>query len=176
MSEYHQIQTYIKYDKVNIHEKIEKFKVALYEMGFNSKFIEEGLSDFKWKVEDNGFVYSLSNFESKVLKYNGVELQCRPLLLGWTPSIDENLKDSWLEVSILFETNEITDELRNGRLKIGVRDLILGQMKILSKYFSETGTYFTNETTDGNPWEALIGIGKLVWAFDIAIIPYHLDV
>lgn len=175
MPEYSQIQTYIKYDKKTIYEQTEKLKVALGEIGFDKEYINEGLNNFEWKIEDNGFVYSLENYECKIVKWNDIELHCRPLLMGWTPNINENLKDSWLEISLLYYTDEITLDYKTGKFKNGVLEVILNHMKIISRYFDETGTYFTDEVTDSKPWEALVGIDDIIWAFDIGIVPEHLE-
>lgn len=174
MPEYSEIETYIICDELNLNKNIEKLKVALCELGFDINYINQSLINLEWKTEDNGFIYSLGDFKSIKLSYQNLELNCRPLLLGWTPEIDLNLKKSWLEISLLYDTEQITLDYRTGKLKNGVREQILNQMKILSKYFNETGTYFTNEATDTKPWKALVGIGGLTWAFDMAIIPSKL--
>lgn len=48
-------------------------------------------------------------------------------------------------------------------------------MKGVSNRFTETGVFFTNEVTDGRPWESLIMNNENeLWSFDAAIIPIFL--
>lgn len=91
-------------------------------------------------------------------------------MTGWTPEERKELKDTWLEVSLLFLTVEI--ENRIGQLKGEHKSLVWAMMEQFSKEFTESGVYFTNEVTDGKPWEALMSrVKESIWEFDAAILP-----
>lgn len=87
----------------------------------------------------------------------------------------EALKECWLEVGLLFETEEIISSYKMGKLKDEIKEVIIRYMISFSKFFNETGIYFTGEDTDGFACEALTGIGEHIWAFDIAVIPSSLE-
>lgn len=174
MCEYSQIQTYIRCDKENFKNRLMQFQSFLKDIGFCDNYIRDNFKDIEWIEEENGFVYSGCNLESKRFEYGNCAFNIRPLAAGLTPRISEDIKESWLELVLLFETEEIVCDYRTGKLKDGIKELIIKYMIDLSKYFNETGTYFTDEVTDGRPWEALIGAGDSIWAFDIAIVPPHL--
>lgn len=127
MSEYSQIQTYIKSNPGDFKDVIKQFAEVLNSLG----------------------------------------------LAGWSPEERTELTDTWLEVSLLFLTVEI--ENRMGQLIDEHKSFIWETMVKLSKEFTESGVYFTNEVTDGRPWEALMcGEKEGIWEFDAAIVPKSL--
>lgn len=175
MPEYSQIQTYIKCNKETFINNMEQFQLLLNEIGFSDKYTLENFNNLQWIEEDNGFVYTGCNFKEEILSYDGFSLNLRPLILGWTPRISDNIKECWLEVDLLFNTEDISSNYKNPNFKEKINKIIIGHMMSFSKFFSETGVYFTNEDTDGLPWEALIDTGDYLWAFDIAVIPLNLQ-
>ena len=175
MPEYSHIQTYIRCNEDNFKENLLKFKLLLKEIGFNDDYILENCENIEWVEEGNGFIYTGCGFNSIKFDYYGFSLKLRPIVLGWTPRISDDIKESWLELELLFESEEISSDYRNGRLKDGIKEQIVSYMITFSKYFNETGIYFTDEVTDGMPWKALTNIGGYTWAFDIAIIPSCLE-
>lgn len=87
----------------------------------------------------------------------------------------EELEGSYLEVSILLRTEEIELDWRTGQLRSQYQSLIWRIMSKFSEKFKQTGVYFTNEVTDGVPWEAVVsGNNEGLWAFDAAILPTEL--
>lgn len=175
MPEYSQIQTYIKCNKETLIDNIEQFQLLLNEIGFSDNYILENFNNIEWIEEDNGFVYTGCNFKAKDISYNGFTLNLRPLVLGWTPRISEDIKECWLEVELLFNTEDIISNYKNPNFKEKINKIIIGHMMSFSKFFSETGVYFTNEDNDGLPWEALTGMEDYLWAFNIAVIPRNLE-
>lgn len=175
MPEYSHIQTYIKCNEENFKENLLKLKLLLKEIGFNDNYILENCENIEWVEEENGFIYTGCGFNCVKFDYYGFSLKLRPLVLGWTPRISDDIKESWLELELLFESEEISWDYGNGRLKDGIKEQIVSYMITFSKYFNETGTYFTDEVTDGMPWKSLTNIGGYTWAFDIAIIPSCLE-
>lgn len=175
MPEYSQIQTYIRCNRETFKDNLEQFQLLLNEIGFSDNYILANFNNIEWIEEDNGFVYTECNFKEAVLSYEEFSLNLRPLILGWTPRVSDDTKEWWLEVALLFNTEEIINHYKNPNLKDKVNKIIIGHMMNFSKFFNETGAYFTNEDTDGLPWEALSGIEEYLWAFDIAVIPPKLE-
>ncbi len=113
--------------------------------------------------------------ESQIFVRNDFELHIRPYVMGWTPEVIKELEESWLEVSLLFWTEEIELDWKTGQLKDEFKTLLWAMLTRFSEEFKESGVYFTNEVTDGTPWEALVCYTKEdLWTFDAAIIPDHL--
>jgi len=175
MPEYSQIQTYIRCNKETFKDKMEQFQLLLNEIGFSDNYILEGFNNIEWIEEDNGFVYTGCDFKEEALSYEKFSLNLRPLVLRWTPRISEDIKECWLEVSLLFNTEDLISNYNNSNLKDEISKIIIGYMMSFSKFFNETGVYFTNEDTDGLPWEALTGMEDYLWAFNIAVIPSNLE-
>jgi len=175
MPGYSHIQTYVRCNQENFKEKLSKFQLVLEEIGFDKYYILENFKNIEWVEAENGFVYTGCNFKSIKFDYSNFSLNLRPIVLGWTPRISEDINECWLEVELLFESDQIINDYKTGEFKDGIKDKIVNYMISFSKYFNETGIYFTDEVTDGLPWEALIGIGDFIWAFDIAMIPLSVE-
>ncbi|CAH1222711.1 hypothetical protein PAECIP111892_05184 [Paenibacillus auburnensis] len=172
MPEYSHIQTYIKCDQFNFREVIRHFSEVINSLGLDSRYFN---NELEWEVSDNGFMYVGGGAERQLYDNNGFQLHIRPYLLGWTPEVIEDLKESYLEISILFMTEEIELDWRTGELRSECQSLIWRIMTKFSEEFKQTGVFFTNEVMDGMPWEALLSGNKEgLWAFDAAILPVHL--
>lgn len=165
MSEYSQIQTYIKSNPENFKGFIKQFAEVLNSLGLDSKYFT---SEQDW--EHLNTLWVGGEAEEQLFNNNGYQLHIRPYVTGWTPEERKELKDTWLEVSLLFLTVEI--ENRIGQLKGEHKSLVWAMMEQFSKEFTESGVYFTNEVTDGKPWEALMSrVKESIWEFDAAILP-----
>jgi hypothetical protein len=181
MPEYSQVQTYVRCHKDNFSEVLSQFSKVLIYLGFDENYIEENFCNLEWEVSDNGFMYVGSNTKSKSIEVKGCLLNIRPHVMGWTKEVITNLNESWLEISLLFETEELIESYDTLRYKTEVQTPLWHCMLTISNYFQEVGTYLTDEVTDGRPWEALVGDGDGYWNFDAAIIPkqilnYYTDV
>lgn len=172
MPEYSQIQTYLKCDRKNFKEIILHFSNVLKSLSLESKYFT---TELEYEVSDNGFMYVGGDAESQIFDYNEHPFHIRPYVMGWTPKAISELEESWLEVSLLFWTEEIELDYRTGQLKDEIKSLVWSMLSKFSEEFKQTGVYFTNEVTDGIPWEAVVCSKKdEVWAFDAAILPAHL--
>ncbi|UVI27427.1 hypothetical protein [Paenibacillus spongiae] len=172
MPEYSHIQTYLKCGPENFKDGIKHFSEVLTSLGLDSKYFTVEL---EWELSDNGFMYVGGGAKAQLYVNNGNRLHIRPYVIGWTPEVIKELQESWLEVSLLFWTEEIELDWRTGQLKEEHKSVVWTMMEKFSKEFRESGVYFTNEVTDGKPWEALIcGKKAEVWTFDAAILPEHL--
>jgi hypothetical protein len=172
MPEYSQIQTYIICDQFNFQDVIRLFSGVINSLGLDSRYFN---SELEWEVSENGFMYVGGDAEPQLYQNNGFQLHLRPYVLGWTPKVIEELKESYLEISILFWTEEIEHNWRIGQVRSQYQSLIWRIMTKFSEEFRQTGVFFTNEAMDGAPWEALVsGQQEGLWAFDAAILPEHL--
>ncbi len=172
MPEYSHIQTYVKCNKDNYNTILNQFACVLSELGFDKEFLSECFNGLEWEISDNGFMYVGSNIKTVEIELFGLSLHIKPNVLGWTPEVIKQLKEPWLEISLTFETNEI--ENSEFKIKNDAKIPLWNTMQRLSWQFHETGTYLTDEVTDGVPWQALLGFNNDIWSFDAAIIPIHL--
>ena len=120
---------------------------------------------------ENGFMYTGCNAPTVSINLFGIFLKVRPIVLGWTPKIMKEIKEPWLEISLLFEVEDIVRDFQESSLKDEVKKPLWATMVVISNEFSETGVYLTDEITDGRPWEAYLGCHDDFWCFDAAIIP-----
>ncbi|MBG9787025.1 hypothetical protein [Brevibacillus laterosporus] len=174
MPEYSQIQTYIKCNNEMFPNKVTELVEAILPLGFNKTSLVEEFSQIEWEVTEDGLVYVGGGSYDQLLNINNVNLTVRTYIMGWTPAVIPELSAVWLEISLLFHTFEIEDENETGMLKHPIKPVVWMLLSHISDYFSETGTFFTNEVTSGIPWESLMKKGEGIWDFDAAIIPEHL--
>lgn len=172
MPEYSHIQTYIQCDRFNFQDVISLFSEVIDSLGLNSKYFNDEL---EWKVSENGFIYVGGSTTPQLYDNNGFQLHFRPYVVGWTPEVIEELKESYLEISILLWTEEIEHDRRTGLLRSQHQSLIWRIMNKFFEEFNQTGVFFTNEVMDGVPLEAIVSVNEEgLWAFDAAILPVHL--
>jgi len=172
LPEYSHIQTYVKWNQNNFSEVINYFSQALSDMNIDNAYFS---TELVWELSDNGFMYVGGGANSKEYCINNQLLHIRPYIMGWTPEVIEELNESWLEIDLLLWTEEIELDYRMGQLKDPYKLIIWDLLEGISNRFTETGVYFTNEATDGKPWESLIMNNENeLWSFDAAIIPIFL--
>jgi len=171
MPEYSQIQTYLKCDNSNIKEIMTDFIHALNKCGINDAAIINDFNRLEWQIDEDGSLYVNGGDTTKELMIDEQWLHIRPFVMGWTSKSIKELKQSWLEVSLLFWTEEIVQDSFNYVLKEKYRSMIWKLMNIFSHFPNQSGVYFTNEATDGRPWEALIqNDSDNMWMFDAVIM------
>lgn len=171
MPEYSQIQTYLKCDNSNIKEITTDFINALNECGINDAEIISIFSGLEWQIDEDGSMYVSGGDETKELMIDGQRLHIRPFVMGWTSKSIKELQQSWLEVSLLFWTEELVQNSFNYVLREEYRSVIWKLMNVFSHFPNQSGVYFTNEATDGRPWEALIqNDSDNIWMFDAVIM------
>ncbi|MDQ1914356.1 hypothetical protein RAC89_28665 [Paenibacillus sp. GD4] len=169
MSEYSQIQTYIKSNPENFKDVIKHFAEVLNSLGLDSKYFT---TDQEWELLH--ILWVGGDAEEQLFNNNGYHLHIRPYVTSWTPKESKELQDTWLEVSLLFLTVEIENPM--GQLKDEHKPLVWAMMEKFSREFKESAVYFTNEVTDGRPWEGLLSSDKEgIWGFDAAILPEFLS-
>ncbi|MDF2804834.1 MAG: hypothetical protein K0S61_4739 [Anaerocolumna sp.] len=174
MPEYSHIQTYVKCNESNFAKILSEFSQVLASLGFDESYIRENFHGLAWEVCDNGFMYVGSNADSKSIEIIGKTFNVRPYVMGWTSEAIKSLNEPWLQINLLFETEELIESYVTLKYKPEVEAPLWHCMLLLSNYFSEVGTYLTDEITDGRSWETLMGEGNSLWDFDAAIIPQHL--
>ena len=146
----------------------------LLDMGFNKKYLVDNLGGLKWEISDNGFIYSGCNIRTLQTDLLGISLNIRPYVLGWTPKVLKQINEPWLEISLLFHVEEIMNDDKN-QIRHEIKLPLWNAMVHISKCFSETGIYLTDELTDGMPWEASLRCNDNVWSFHAAIIPAEIS-
>ena len=132
--------------------------------------IEKDFKNFKWKKEDDGFVYSsLMNLRYYKTKYS--YLKIRPFIMVYTPSIASSFTENWIAFDLLIEA----DDLRHEDYFEKTYDLIEVLVFEMFKEFRQTGIYFTDEAQDGQDFEGLRTNNSLkLWQFDYALVPLTL--
>lgn len=167
MSEYSQIQTYIRTNSENFKYVIKQFAEVLSSLELDAEYFA---SVKDW--EQLNHLWVDGDAEEQIINNNGYQLHIRPFVTGWTPAERKELDDTWLEVSLLFLTADVVNRI--GQLKEEHKSLLWIAMERFSKQFKEVGVFFTNEATDGRPWEAIISGKKR--ADGNLTPPYYLDI
>lgn len=174
MPELSNIQTYEKIDGLNFRPTLDRFCNVLKSIDLWNNEIKKAFDNFEWKAEDNGFVYSsitqLGHFLSKL---SGVKI--RPLVMAYTPTIDETFVENWICCELLIEAEELRSFI-DGRFHSYTYDLVKSLTFEMQKEFKQTGIYFTDEAQDGSDFEGIRynDLAKL-WQFDYAVIPSTLE-
>lgn len=170
MPELSNIQTFEKLNGHDFKPSIEKFIKVLERIGVWNAEIKSDFDALKWKVEDNGFVY-FSNSGTVFHKTSFSDIYVRPLIMAWTPAIDETFKNTWISCDLLIETETIWDS-KNGKYKESTFEFIKKLVNEMATEFEQTGVYFTNEAQDGEDFDGIRMTDRnKLWSFDYAIIP-----
>lgn len=171
MPAYISIQCFTKYNKETFSNLLNGFRLALQDLGFPEYYIATHVDKVTWELSDNGFMYTGCNMPSEKINFNDNYFSIRPLIMGFTPEGCEGLQENWIEFALQFDEDEVTEGYRNGEMYDCIKKLIWTASNLLSKYFSDTAVYLTDEATDAFPWEALLGLYENIYSFDLAIVP-----
>ncbi len=174
MPELSNIQTYEKIDGSNFRPTLDRFCTVLKNIDLWNDEIKTAFDNFEWKVEDNGFVYSsitqLGHFTSKL---SGIKI--RPLVMVYTPAIDETFKDNWICCELLIEAEELRS-FEDGQFRSYTYDLVKALTFEMQKEFKQTGIYFTDEAQDDSDFDGIrCNDFTKLWQFYYALIPTTLD-
>ncbi|MGB4774242.1 MAG: hypothetical protein WBP45_03645 [Daejeonella sp.] len=174
MPELSNIQTFEKIEGSNFKPTLERFCKVLKNIELWNDKIKEEFENFKWKVEDNGFVYSsitqLGYYASKLSK-----IKIRPYFIIYTYDIDGTFKDNWICCELLINTEELQN-IENGQFHNRTYELIKDLAIEMQKEFKQTGIYFTDEVQDAEDFEGIrYNDFKKLWQFDYALIPVTLN-
>lgn len=174
MPELSNIQTYEKIDGSNFRPTLDRFCKVLKSINLWNNEIKTAFANFEWTVEDNGFVYSsitqLGHFTSKL---SGVKV--RPLVMVYTPAIDETFKENWICCELLIEAEELRS-FEDRQFRSYTYDFVKALTFEMQKEFKQTGIYFTDEAQDGSDFDGIrCNDFTKLWQFDYALIPSTLD-
>lgn len=174
MPELSNIQTYEKIDSSNFRPTLDRFRNVLKRIGLWNEEIERAFDNFEWKIEDNGFVYSsiteLGHFTSNL---SGIKI--RPLVMVYTPAIDQTFTGNWICCELLIEAEELRN-LSDGQFHNHTYDLIKSLTVEMQKEFKQLGIYFTDEAQDGSDFDGVrCNDQEKLWQFDYALIPLTLE-
>ncbi|MCE5172527.1 hypothetical protein LQV63_24950 [Paenibacillus profundus] len=144
---------------------------TLNDFGIKDAEIISAFSGLEWEMDEDGAIYVSEGEVTKELMIAGQLIHIRPFVMGWTSKSYKELQQSWLEVSLLLWTEEIVQCHFDYVLREEHRLVIWKLMNAFSDFPIQAGVYFTNEATDGRPWEALMQNDlDNIWMFDAAII------
>lgn len=174
MPEYSQIQTYVQCNNKRFPFIVTELIEAILPLGFSKPSLVEEFNQIERDLSEDGMVDVGGGSYDQILSLCNVNLTVRPFIMGWTSAAIPGLSEGWLEMSLLLYSHEIEEENEPGLLKRPFRPVVWMLLSHISDYFSETGTFFTNEVTDGIPWTSLMTQSEGIWDFDAAIIPEHL--
>jgi len=174
MPELSNIQTFEKIDGSNFRPTLDRFRNVLKNIGLWNEEIKNTFDNFKWSVEDDGFVYSsitqLGHFKSRLSN-----IKIRPLVMVYTAAIDTPIEDNWISCELLI----LSEELRSfddGKFYRHTYELVKALTFEMQKEFNKTGIYFTDEAQDGSDFSAIRHHDATkLWQFDYALIPNNLD-
>jgi hypothetical protein len=129
--------------------------------------------NFKWIVEENGFVYS--SISSMPIKSKYSDIPIRPNVIVYTPAIDDSFKDNWITCDLLIESDKLgcyySDKSDNS-----IFDLIKKLTFEMYKEFKQTGVYFTDEAQDNQDFNGIrCNDSSVLWQFDYALIPLSME-
>jgi len=172
LPEYSSIQTYIACNEENFKTIIRSFASVLAKLGIDPAYFLELLEG---EMMDENFMYQGCGTDTQEYEYQEHTIHVRPYIMGWTPAVIPELTTNWMEIAILLWTEEIEMDHVTGEIKETYRSLLWQMMCALAEEFTQTGVYFTNEVTDGLPWEAIVKKQyESLYVFDAAIIPKSL--
>lgn len=173
MPELNNIQTYEKLKGSDFKPTLERFSKVLNRIGLWNNEIKNAFESFEWKIEDDGYVYSSINaIGSYPTRFSDIKV--RPLVVAWTPAIDESFEENWISCDLLIESENIRNHI-NGYYKDIAFPLVKKLVKEMSIEFYQTGIYFTDEAQDGRDFNGIRTNGnEELWSFDYALIPNKL--
>lgn len=175
MPEYHQIQTCVELEKRDFSQVLSNYQILLASLNCLTDTIKNWLQTIPWEVADDGFVYTGCNNDLWVsLSSTKANLKLSPHLLGITPLIFPQLKNNWVEVAFLIESESIDDlsHFPAVHYQPGVGPTVCQIMAKFAEVFPQSCIYFSDEAQDGNAWEGLIeGNRDKIWEFELASIP-----
>lgn len=171
MSAYIFAQCFTKYNEETFSILLKDFRMALQDLGFPEHYIATYVDKVAWEISENGFMYTGCNMPSEKIMINDRCFSIRPLIMGFTPEGYDGLKENWVEFSFLFDEDEVIKDCRIGEIYDYAKQTIWIACNVLSKHFYNEIVYLTDESTDVLPWEALLGLYKYTYCFDLAIVP-----
>lgn len=176
MSEYSQVQLYMECPIERFEDIRDRFIKCLFEYGFDQSYLQTHFGKINWELADNFFMYTGCDAERITIIKDNISIDIHPIVMGLTPQVFPTLKENWVELALYLKTEDIIDDYKTNHLKTIWQPLIWDIMCLFEKHFSKEAIYFTDEVTDGMPWEAVIENKSefQYWLFDAAIIPDHL--
>ena len=172
MPEFHNLQCYTVLDRRTFRDTISRFETVLRTCGVRGARVEEYLRTAGWESPADEFV-STGNHAWVEFASAGFHLRAAPHIVGYTPDAFPGQDRGWLEVGMLFETEDLQtgSSFSTWAYKPGLGPAIWNLMTHFGPAFSEVGIFFTDEAQDGQALEGLIEDSEARWQFDLAWIP-----
>lgn len=175
--ELHQIQTHLRLQERQLPNMLEAFLRVLKMLGCESDTTTQLIQGFQWDSTTHDFVYMRGDSEWGVLHHNGHTVQMRPHIMGWTPKGWAALSDNWIELGLIFRTDDLLEmpEYPHVRYRSGVESLLWWAMLKCATLENNYGVFLTNEAQDEQPWEGLIERSGKRWNCDAAILSHNVS-
>jgi hypothetical protein len=175
MPEFHNLQCYTGLDSRTFRDAVSRFGAVLRACGVRDDRVDEYLRTVDGKEPAEGFVFTGRHawveFESA-----GFHLRGAPHIVGYTPDVFPGQDRGWLEVGMLFETEDLQtgSSFSTWAYRPGLGAAIWNLMKHFGPAFSDVGVFFTDEAQDGQPLEGIVEDTDARWQFDLAWIPENI--
>jgi hypothetical protein len=172
MPEFHNLQCFTALDSRTFRDAISRFGAVLHACGIRNARVEEFLRTVHWEEPAEGFVFT-GHHAWVEFAADGFHLRGAPHILGFTPEFAPGQGRAWLELGMLFETEELQtgSSFSTWEYKPGLGSAIWNLMTHFGPAFSEVGIFFTDEVQDGQPLEGIVEGTDARWQFDLAWIP-----
>lgn len=172
MAEFHNLQCYAVLDSRSFPDVVSRFGAVLRACGVRDARVEEFLRTLAPERWEEGF--SFTGHHAWV-EFASAEfpLRAAPHVLGYTPDAFPGQDRRWLEVGLLFETEELQtgSSFSTREYKPGLGSAIWNLMKHFGPAFGDIGVFFTDEAQDGRPLQGILDETSSRWEFDLAWIP-----
>jgi hypothetical protein len=183
MPEYLSVETYSNYPRETLSLFLDNSRQLLKDLGYAGENMETWLTQIAWEPDGGGFGLTLEPPAAlEKVKINGHTLLAMPIADGWTPKSVPNLQETWVSLSLAFETQTERQNLdtedsfsanytQNHRYQPGVGKAMWSIMRQCAALFPQPLVYFTNEAQTGKSWDALLTDQEGLWKFEVALIP-----
>ncbi len=172
MPEFHSVQTYVQIKDQNLRPYMERYLSAIGRFGFNSSALDRWASKIASEPPDNELDYISIDCTWGMIACHGLTLRAAPLTSVWSSSEFPELGTDWLELELLFHSDEIMEFIDDDcRYIEGVSSALWTVVEAFGRLTVDAGSFLTNEVQDGQPWEGQFDRSDKRWKFDMAWLP-----
>lgn len=174
MPEYHQVQVFVDLQRQSLAQVLPIIETALDQIGCLTPTTRHLVRSLVWPDTAESLVFvSDYDFPEGLLTLANQSLVVRPLIMGWAPEVYPALKNRWLELELLFESESLEDVSAFPAVsyRVGMIRAIASVMAQFAYPLPTEAVFLTNELQDGRAWEGQIeGDAQKRWDFELALI------